>query len=214
MTATQFATIYLVRHGQTEWNVQKITQGHQDSPLTALGREQVSALKQELDSVHFDLFLTSDLGRAKETAEILNLERRMAVVATKALRERTFGRLEGRRSSEYRQELREEVERYERLNGDEAFRFKLVPDMESDHELVTRILRYLREVGVAYPGKTILMVTHGGVIRTLLAHLGFADIKELPGGSMSNAGYIKLRTDGVDFFLDEVQGVTKKVGSE
>ena len=76
--------------------------------------------------------------------------------------------------------------------------------IESGEQVISRLIAFLRETAQAYPGKTVLVVCHGGAVRTLLLHLGYAD---LPRGAFQNAGYVKLRTDGVDFFLDEVKGV-------
>ncbi len=205
-----FATIYLVRHGQTEWNVAHITQGQMDSALTKEGEQQVKDLARQLKHVHFDAIFTSDLGRAKRSADIINQEHQVAIIATQLLRERAFGPLEGRKSSEYRAELRYRIAKIEKMTEAERFSAKLVPEMESDAELVSRFITYVREIAIAYAGKTVLMVTHGGIVRTFLAHLGFAKQSELPGGSFSNAGYIKFQTDGVEFMLDEVVGVKKK----
>ncbi len=67
----------------------------------------------------------------------------------------------------------------------------------------------LREISVAYPNKTVLVVSHGGPIRMFLAKTGYLSKKDLPGGSFKNAGYIKVLSDGVDFFIEEVKGVDK-----
>ena len=63
---------------------------------------------------------------------------------------------------------------------------------------------------IGNPGKTILVVSHGGVMRYLLIHLGFGTYTNLPTGSIGNTAYIKLETDGVDFFVKETKGITKK----
>lgn len=62
---------------------------------------------------------------------------------------------------------------------------------------------YLREVAVAYQGKDILVVSHGGVMRILLDHLG----KRVARGATANTAYIKLESDGVEFFVKETEGI-------
>src|SRR3989338_5919677 len=97
-----FCTIYLVRHGETEWNEKKIIQGHSDIPLNKKGELQAKELGQEFKGIHFDAVFSSNLIRAKRTAEIAVLEKKLAVVTTNALRERMFGRFEGKHISELR----------------------------------------------------------------------------------------------------------------
>lgn len=70
----EYCTLYIVRHGQTDWNVRKIIQGHSDIPLNTEGQEQARVLAESLKNVHFDKIISSDLVRAKRTAEIVALE--------------------------------------------------------------------------------------------------------------------------------------------
>ena len=67
----KYCTLYIVRHGQTDWNVQKLLQGQQDSALTELGITQAKELQETLREIHFDGIFSSDLLRTKKTAEIM-----------------------------------------------------------------------------------------------------------------------------------------------
>ena len=89
-----FCTIYLVRHGETDWNVKNIIQGQIDIPLNKKGENQALEIANELKDIHFDAIFSSDLSRAKRTAEIIATERKLAVVATKTLREMYFGKFQ------------------------------------------------------------------------------------------------------------------------
>jgi broad specificity phosphatase PhoE len=198
-------TFYVVRHGETEWNVQGLMQGHQDSPLTANGKQQIHDLAAELKDIHFDHVFSSDLLRAKQTAEILAIQRQLAVNMTRLLRERSFGKYEGRPRQEFEEENRELIARYESLSGKEKIEFKYADDMESSGEVASRLLTFLRETAVAYSGKHILVVAHGGVLRVLLQHLGYK-VKSGPG-TIGNAAYIKLLSDGVEFAVEETKGI-------
>ena len=102
-------TIYLVRHGETEWNEKKLIQGHSDIPLNKKGEIQAKQLGEKLKDIHFEAVFSSDLVRAKRTAEIMVLEKKLAVITTKALRERLFGRYEGKQVTELRRILGELV---------------------------------------------------------------------------------------------------------
>lgn len=198
-------TIYLVRHGKTDWNKQGIIQGHTDIPLNDEGEKEARELARELNKIKFDEFFSSDLLRAKRTAEIIATEHKLAVKTTKALRERHFAHLEGKPSKL----LTEIGKTISKLEESKRFSYKSHPLVESDAELMSRFLTFLREVAVSSPGKNILVVTHGGVIRVFLILLG-----HLTHGSdvrIGNLSYLKLESDGVDFFVKETKGIVVKL---
>jgi broad specificity phosphatase PhoE len=87
--------LYLIRHGQTDWNAQHRLQGHSDIPLNSAGEDQCQSLAQKIHHIHFDLILSSDLSRAVRTAEILNHRRGLPLRKTKKLREIHLGEIEG-----------------------------------------------------------------------------------------------------------------------
>ena len=86
---------------------------------------------------------------------------------------------------------------------------KLGKDVESDGEVAIRFIAVLREIAVAWPGKNVLVATHGGCIRLFLMRVGFQPYGALGRGAFSNAGFVKVRCDGVDFFVNEVNGLQK-----
>ncbi len=206
------ATIYIVRHGETEWNAKGLLQGQGDSLLTAAGIKQAENLAKKLKNILFDVILSSDLLRAKRTAEIIAQEKKIAVKTARALRERSFGRFEGKSIDEFREELQADFAQYEKLADEQKFKYKFLtePKIHSDEELMQRFIPFLREVAVAYTGKKVLIVTHGGVMRSFLVRLGYGTSTELTWGTVQNSAYIKLLSDGLDFFLKEVVGVKKK----
>jgi broad specificity phosphatase PhoE len=204
-----YCTLYIVRHGETDWNVKKIMQGHSDSILTDNGKQQATVLANQLKDIHFEAIYSSDLLRTKKTAEILKLERELVINTTKLLRERYFGRFEGKTFAEFQELQKEYIKKYEHETDEGKRKFKY-PGTESDEEIISRLLLFLRETAVAYPNKNILVVSHGGVMRALLLHLGFATYDELEEYIIANASYIKLESDGVDFIVKETQGIFKR----
>lgn len=206
--------LYLVRHGETEWNINDIVMGQLDSPLTEAGLNQVNNTAQELKDVHFDAIFSSDLQRAKRTAEIIKLERQLAIQTSRALRERTYGHYEGMSAEKYRKTFQHFFDKTKQLSENEHKKFKFDHDVESDDEVINRFLTQLREIAIAYPNKSVLVVTHGGCIRTFLMHTGYVKYGELPAGSFSNAGYVKILFDGIDFFITEVKGLNKQTSVE
>ncbi|HLL60091.1 MAG TPA: histidine phosphatase family protein, partial [Candidatus Nitrosocosmicus sp.] len=166
-------TFYIVRHGQTEWNVKGLLQGQNDSPLTENGIIQAKKLAKKLKDIHFDEVFSSDSLRAVKTAEILTLERQMNIKTAEAIRERRFGKFEGKTYEEFASELKHLLEKFNTLTDKEKLSFKYADDIESDEEIIYRFMIFIREIAVGYRGKTILLVTHGGIMRALLIHLGF-----------------------------------------
>ena len=206
----KYCTIYIVRHGETHHNKNEIMQGQVDSPLTENGQSQAKEREESLKHIHFDKLFSSDLGRTVQTSEILNTNRKLEINTTKLLREKHFGVYESKPIKFFLDENRELLEKFEQLSEDEKKYFKYHASQESDDEACSRMLTFLREIGATYIGKTILVVSHGSIMRALLRHLGFAKYGELPPGAIDNTGYIKLETDGVDFFVRETVGINKK----
>lgn len=209
MKQEQYCAIYIVRHGETFANLNKIVSGHFDSPLTAQGEEQAKRLGRQLESVQFDAVFSSDLVRARRTAEFIVADRKLAVNTTKLIRERFFGHWESGPETVFLKENQELFELKKKLSESQKCDFKYSFDYESDNQIASRMLLFLREVAVAFLGKTVLVISHGSIMRGTLMHLGFASHDELPAGSIENGGYVVLLSDGVDFFIKETQGINK-----
>lgn len=197
--------LYLVRHGQTQWNIDHIIQGQTDIPLTKIGEQQAHDQRENLKDISFSKVYSSDLIRAHRTAEILNLEKKLAIQTTETLRERQFGSYQGKSmQSEERKRLWSLLAYYsEHPHIKES-------GVETNEQMVGRSITFLREISIAHPGENILVVTHGGIMRVLLLHLGYAKEEEFPTGAIQNLAYIKLGCDGVDFVVKETSGITFK----
>jgi broad specificity phosphatase PhoE len=199
--------LYLVRHGQSQANVDRLF--GLDSPLTEEGTNQARNLAATLKSIHFDAVFSSELIRAKQTAEVIALERKLAVGTKALLREKHWGSLEGKLKDDVRRDLKHLFDAAKTMPDAERAKYKIVPDMENEEEMMSRYITALREIAVAYTGKTVLVVSHQTIMRTFLMHIGYVKYAELPEGSITNAGYIKLLSDGIDFYVAETQGVKK-----
>src|SRR5436190_24149800 len=140
-------TFYVVRHGRTEWNDKKIIQGQAESVLNQLGEEQATELARDLKDIHFDLAFSSDLIRAKRTAEIILLEKNLALETSKLLRERYFGK--------YQEGPYEGLAAYDALYNalSDKEKFELQhEDIEGDETLTTRFITFIRETAATHPG--------------------------------------------------------------
>ena len=147
-------TLLLARHGETDWNAEGRLQGHTDRPLNDYGRRQASALAEELAGDSIDAVYSSDLSRARETAEIVAGRLGLPVVIEPGLREKNWGSWEG-------------------LTPMERDATAYVGESTEEHR--DRTLRTLREIAERHPGTLVLVVTHGGSIRRVQAAVsGFA----------------------------------------
>jgi 2,3-bisphosphoglycerate-dependent phosphoglycerate mutase len=169
---SQGARLWLVRHGQTDWNATGRIQGHTPTELNAAGRVQAEALAQQLSGKTFAAVWSSDLPRALQTAEFLAQPRGMRVQTTELLRERSFGQYEGATSDEIRA-ARTSLGLEQ--TGDLAD-WTGMPGIESNDALWERVAGFLRELSDRYADQDVLVVTHGGVIaRAVYRVLGIAD---------------------------------------
>ncbi len=147
-------TLLLARHGETDWNRDGRWQGWADPPLNDTGRAQARALAAELESLEFDAVYSSDLKRAHETAEILAGPHGAPIVVDPGLREIDIGSWSGLTRGEIA----------ERFPDGER------PDGESREQHGARVLAAVERIARAHPDGRILIVTHGGTLRTLHGH--------------------------------------------
>jgi len=202
-----YCQIYLVRHGETDWNVRGLLQGQSDIPLNKEGEKQaIEAAKKYFKKIKFAAIFSSDLLRAKRTAEIIALEKRMAVETSKLLRERDFGPFEGKHWQEVEKDLRMSIKEFRILSDKLADKLGI----ESDEKMMERFLRFLRQVALVYAGKNVLLVTHGSVMRVFLTKLGYLTKEMSKNIFIKNLAYVKVLSDGVDFFIKEVFGIEQK----
>lgn len=164
MTATR---LLLVRHGETEWNIIRRYQGQQDSPLTAIGRRQAELLGERLKDEPIDLMVSSDLGRAWDTAKILAAHHpQLEIHPDERLRERHFGILTGLTRQEAAAQHPAEEEHY--LHGGPHYR---ITEGESLADVSARAAACLESWTEAHAGKCLLAVAHGGVLGQFLRHV-------------------------------------------
>lgn len=167
------ATILLVRHGQTEWNVQGRYQGQKDSPLTPQGQGEAKALGERLrrQGRGISSVWSSDLPRASDTArtvvdELQKTGRQYDVLLDPRLRERSFGILEGLTREECRTKHPEEIRKFT-----EDSDYAITGGGESRSTLVQRTEEALVSIAERSLGQTCLVVTHGAVVSTLMRYL-------------------------------------------
>lgn len=182
------AELLIVRHGETDWNHERRLQGHIDTPLNAVGRDQAQALAEDLRAEYGETappIYTSDLRRAKDTARIVGRALGVTPQSTPKLRERMLGLVEGKTWDELAETHPDEVRAYRSRVDRDA-----IPGIELMAAFRQRVLRAVR--GVAKRSDRAIVVTHGGVLRVLLEEA------EGPGKlcMISNASRFRFRVAG------------------
>ena len=215
MLKNNMTTIYIVRHGESQYNelanknnFKPGMWGERGAQLTTKGREQVKEIAKQLQKIHFEAIFSSDLARATQTAEIIKLERQLAIQTRQTIRERLSYIFPGKSVHESEEELKKLIKN---LENKEKMAYKIDGAYENTNETAARMLTFLREIAVAYRDQTVLVVNHGNNMRALLQHLGYATYDDLlPLGAIENTAYIILESDGVDFFIKETKWNTQK----
>ncbi len=210
MNSNPITTFYIIRHGQSHGNIDP-TNPHPNPELTEIGRAQVATTSQKFTREKFDLIVHSDYIRAIQTAEILNAERKLELKEYPTLRERDYGSFYNSvPPTELKKLLTDFVEKLEQLPDEEYWNYKHFPDMESEQEALDRFTTTLKKIAAEHPGKKILVVGHGNLMRNFLNFTGYANHHELPPMSFANAGYIVTKTNGAKFMLEDVFGAEKR----
>lgn len=200
--------IYVVRHGESVANRDNISAGQADYPLTELGEQQAQNTKKALNAITFDEIYSSDLQRAIKTTEIIAGRPVPKTHQLEALRERSFGKLEGQSDDIWQELVQVFNDKYADLPLEERWKHDYADYIEGNTPLSARFLNSLRWISKKHPGKTVLVGTHAGGIRTTLVKLGYAEEWQLPPLSFANGAYIVLDCDGKNFTIQKVTGVT------
>jgi broad specificity phosphatase PhoE len=174
-------TILLTRHGETDWNAASRFQGHADPPLNDRGREQARALARELAAAPPDALYSSPLRRAAETAAIVADHLGLEVCHVEDLREIDVGDWQGLTRAEVDERYPGALGRW--LAGAHGWE-----NGETYDELAARVLAALHRIAAGHLGQRVLVVAHGGPIRTVRAHVERTSVvaSRRAGGSVGN----------------------------
>jgi len=156
--------LLLVRHGETDWNRDGRFQGHADPPLNDAGRAQARTLAENLAGERIDFVYTSDLVRARETAEIVAARLGAEIVARSELREIDVGEWEGLTWTEIEERHPEGARSWQ----EHGYGWK---SGETYDQLGERIIGALRQIAADHPAQRVLVVGHGGTVRATRAFI-------------------------------------------
>jgi broad specificity phosphatase PhoE len=159
-------SLFLVRHGQTEWNKIKKVQGQLDIPLSDEGIAQAQLVARYLAQHKFDAIISSDLQRAFHTATIINTHHQHSIIIEPLLREQHYGIAQGLMRDEVPQKFPLMIHKIHNQIDPEYH----VPEAESYAQLVDRVVKAMELIVNTHAGKKVLIVAHANLMRALIRH--------------------------------------------
>ena len=167
--------IYIIRHGQTDWNLIDKIQGQKDTVLNKTGVMQAENARNEIEKYDFDLIICSPLKRAKQTAEIINKNKKIEIIYNEDLMERGLGSFEGTQSN---------IDEIPICN----LKMNLeINNIETAKELYARVSKLLDYIKNDLNDKKILLVTHGGTARAIETYFfGVDENGNMPPETLKN----------------------------
>ncbi len=198
--------LYIVRHGVTDWNQALRMQGHSDVPLNDEGRDQAKRVSVRLSALEFPIeaVWSSDLSRARETAEAIASPFDLPITITPLLREIGLGEWEGLNQEEIEARGDGELLRQYRSSPAGA----RPPGGETLDQAWDRMMRARQEIGAAHPSGSVAVVGHGGTLRALLCAALDAPVSSMLRFSLANASLSVLeQTRASDSILWRVRCV-------
>ena len=172
--------LYLVRHGETEWNHLRKMQGQMDIPLNEYGIELAKKTAEGMKDIKFDRIFASPLVRAKKTAEYIAENSGVIVETDDRLKEINFGEGEGSDINEVKADTSHPLhnffmhpEQFEPMNGGESF-----------YEVQARGLEFLKDVVIPLEGEAdhVAVVAHAAIIRSIMLSVVGRELKDFWGG--------------------------------
>lgn len=154
--------LYVIRHGETEWNKEKRSQGRLDSSLTEKGKKDARSLGARLDNTEFCQIISSPSGRTLETVRLVKGERMIPLITDERLMEIDLGAWQGKTEEEVKSLYPEEFDAY----WNEPERYKGVGG-ETFLQVQQRVIEFLKDLEDTVTEGNILIVTHGVVMKTL-----------------------------------------------
>jgi probable phosphoglycerate mutase len=182
--------LLLVRHGETDWNVERRFQGHADPPLNETGRAQARAVADELAGEWLDAVYSSDLARARETAEIIAVRVGAEVRPLRELREIDVGEWEGLTWPEVEERYPDGVRSWHETGHGWQ-------QGETYDQLGERVVAALGRIAADHPGGRVLVVGHGGTVRAVRAFVEGRSVPQSRLGSpaIGNCEVFRIRAE-------------------
>jgi len=190
--------LHLIRHGQTAWNAEKRLQGHVDIPLNEVGLDEARNVALEFKGRSLGGIYSSPLQRAHGTAEAINQFHDHHIKFHDALKESTYGSLDGIGIDEYHLRCQKKMDSFHQMSPQERLHFKLVEDAESYFEVYQRVRPVLDQIAQSHLGEEVIVVSHGGLMRAVIAMLAKVHVSDI---HIQNTGCLTLVGDGSQLMI-------------
>lgn len=193
--------LYMIRHGETDWNLEHKLQGMTDIPLNSNGRRVAELTREGLRDVKFDVAFSSPLSRAKETAEIILEGTNVEIVVDERIREVGFGSFEGTDSSEFAEGIKKffaQPECFVATNGAESYESLLERERSFWNDLCAN---------PRHQNSTILLATHGAALNGLLCVIKEKEIADFwKCGLHKNCGItiLEVKNGEIEFLQEAI----------
>jgi probable phosphoglycerate mutase len=189
--------LILIRHGETDWNAEGRIQGHLPVPLNARGREQAEALAAHLREIPIDAVYSSDLLRARQTAEAIVRRSGRKICYEERLREWDLGILSGMLRVQAERDYPQAARIYRNYLVDEP-----LPGGESIRQRFERVTGAVADVASRHPGQRVLVVSHGGPLADCYRRAVGNGVEERVKTDVFNASVNRILIDGGDWSLE------------
>lgn len=192
--------LYIVRHGETEWNKEDRIQGRLDSSLTAKGKAYARLLSERLSDKEFDHIISSPSERTVETAQLIKGNKNIQLVTDERIMEMHMGPWQGMKKTEIRALYPNEYDDF--MNKPDRYRNK---DAESFVDMHKRAADFLNEIRSRKIDGNLLIVTHGLFIKSLYLLFKGIDVKDIwiePTVEGTSLTIVKINEDQIELILE------------
>lgn len=181
----------IIRHGETEWNLDGRQQGQLDSPLTSRGEMQAEMAALALKDHHYDVFFASDTGRAMQTAWIISsISGISPIIPEPGLREQHMGILQGLTIKQFRETYPDAYIKF--INNDPEYNFEIG---ESRRQRYERNVKTLHNIAAEQDKSNVLIVSHGGFLDSVMRLIFSLPLDAMRTFSLYNAGIQRIQHD-------------------
>lgn len=188
--------LYIMRHGETDDNTKWILQGQKDNPLNENGKRQAKRVKDTLQGICFDKIYVSPLVRAVQTAEIVTGRNRTEFILEDRIKEISFGVLEGTRGDDMKPP-------YSNFFLNPAA-YEAPENGETLQELALRTGDFLQEIKGQYPGRRILLVSHGAAIHSIINQIQGVDMSHFWDLRLGNCSILEVSDESGEYQIVKV----------
>ncbi|WP_097026431.1 alpha-ribazole phosphatase [Clostridium peptidivorans] len=190
--------IYLLRHGQTEQNLKGFYYGNLDVDITSKGIKQIEYISNKVKNVTFDKIYVSNMKRALSSASIISRNKDISFIRDKRLNEMNLGVFEGKSYEDIQREYPKEFQKWS-----DDWKYYAPPEGESYVDFYERVKVFFQEI-LKLEDENVLLVTHGGVIRSILTYVMGEDLDVFWKFGSKNGDLTLVKYEYENLYIDSI----------